>query len=66
LLTLFANQAAIAVANARLFSDLQDVLSVQSKLFGATTSITSQRDLGIILQNIVQIVRDATEADKPM
>jgi len=63
-LTLFANQAAIAVANARLFSDLQGVLSVQSKLFGATTSITSQMDLGIILENIVQIVQDAIGADQ--
>ncbi len=63
-LSTLASQAAIAIKNARLHGELQSALGVQSKLFDASVTITSQSDVDAVLQTIVESAREAVTADR--
>jgi len=64
IVTLFANQAAVAVENAKLLGALQDALKIQSRLFDAASAVTSQLDAETVLREIVKNVHKAVEADQ--
>jgi GAF domain-containing protein len=63
-LSMLAAQAAIAIKNARLYSELQNALAVQSQLFEASAKIASQLDTDTVLSNIVAHTREAVQADQ--
>ncbi|HBY94179.1 MAG TPA: hypothetical protein DEP84_09490 [Chloroflexi bacterium] len=63
-LSTLAAQTAIAIANAGLYTDLQNALTIQSRLFDATTRIISQSDADAVLRGIVDSTRQAVAADQ--
>ncbi len=60
----FANQAAVAIQNARLYGELHSALAIQAKLFDASAKISSQLDLNTVLRNIAESAREAASADQ--
>ena len=64
LLQAFADQAAIAIDNARLYSQMTSRAQALSKLYQAGLALAEQgTDLDATLRKVVQLAKDAVEAD---
>lgn len=63
LLTLFANQAAVAIANARLYEETKRSAEELSSLYETSLELASQLELDPLLQSIIKRVVDLLEAD---
>ena len=61
-LTLFADQAAIAVENARLFQVAQQTLAEQNALLTASTAVSSSLDLPTVLSRLAEHIGQAVDA----
>jgi PAS domain S-box-containing protein len=61
---LFANQAAIAVENARLYEDLALRLEESTALQKVGTSLTGNRDLNLVLDRVLQAAFELIHADE--
>jgi diguanylate cyclase (GGDEF)-like protein/PAS domain S-box-containing protein len=64
LLTLFAQQAAIAIDNAQLFDQTQFVLADTQKLYRAARSLISTQSIDDLLQDLLDNVSEALPADR--
>lgn len=60
---IFANQAAIAIENARLFSETERQLSELDKLHCASRVMTSQLALDQVLQEVIALASDVAGSD---
>lgn len=61
--SLFANQAAIAIENARLYEDLSQKLDESTKLQEVGTSLADTRNLATVLGRVLQAVFELIHAD---
>lgn len=61
---LFANQAAIAIENARLYEDLNLRLEESTRLQEVGTSLTDTRDLNTVLDRVLQAAFELIHADE--
>lgn len=63
LLALFANQAAIAVENSRLFAETTQALARQQHFNKVARTISGELELSTILQNVVSLAVEAVEGE---
>ncbi|MBI2846117.1 MAG: GAF domain-containing protein, partial [Chloroflexi bacterium] len=63
LLTLLANQAAVAIANARLYEESKRSAGQLSSLYETSLELAGQLELDPLLQSIIKRVTDLLEAD---